>query len=224
MRYFKNSLVSAFIGCFSFLSTEAFAAVSLGSIGTSMGTGSTAGTASTATASSGASDFSGGYIGANIGVQHQNAKINNVAFAGSGMGTGIYGGYGTMVSKAYIGGELEVDYNTTLTKKAPDKLRATYGVSLAGRIGMVIAGNILPYFRLGFGLDGYNYFESTTKIKLKTFAITPGIGIEGLLGQNFLLRGEVAYSLPVTVSGISKSLVKEKPKRAIVRVGGAYKF
>lgn len=171
-----------------------------------------------------AAKFAGGYFGANVNVIHNNAKIESRSFSGTGVSAGLYGGYGWAFKKVYGSAELEVNYGSVKTTKDTNyKLRSTYDVGLAGRVGMVVKGSYLPYFRLGLGLHGYNYYISNKKNQFNTFFIAPGVGFEALLGS-FMMRIEAGYSIPMSTGGISKTKIQRKPNRAYVKLGGAYKF
>jgi len=201
---------------FSSQAAENYGSLGASGMPSSMGGGATSG--------GDAAKFAGGYLGANIGVIHNNAKIENRAFSGTGVSGGLYGGYGWGFKKVYGSAELEVNYGSVKTTKETNyKLRSTYDVSLAGRVGMVIKGAYLPYVRLGLGINGYNYYISNKKNQFNTFFVAPGVGFEALL-SSFMLRIEAGYSIPISTGGIAKTTIQRKPSRAYVKLGGAYKF
>lgn len=192
---------------------------STGGLGADFGAGAASGAGA-------AKKFQGFYIGANAAVTHMAAKIEGRSFSGTGASGGLFGGYGAAIgNKVYGAGELEVSYGSvSTTKDTAYKLKSSYDASLAGLIGVVLKDTFMPYFRLALGVHGYTYYVNKAQSKFNTMFVAPGIGFQALLGGNFLLRLEVAYSIPVSASGISKGKVNQKPSRTFVKLGGAYKF
>lgn len=173
----------------------------------------------------GAKKFAGFYLGANANVSHVSAKIENREFSGTGAGGGVYLGYGWAGDKVYVASELEVDYGSINTSKdTMYKLKSTFDASLSGRVGVVLKDRFMPYFRISLGGHGYSYTANTLKTKFNTLYVAPGLGVEALMDDSFLMRLETSYSIPISTASIQASRVQEKPKRLFFKFGGAYKF
>lgn len=215
MKKAKVLLTTLTIG---FAACSAGAVANLGALGAAM-PGGQAGSS----AAAGGADFSGFYMGLAVGVNHNSSKIGDSSFKKTGVAPGVYMGYGTTFGKVYAGGELDVDYSFTTAKVTTYKMRSTYNAGLVGRVGGVINGAYLPYFRLGLGSHGYKYTAGTTTKSIHVFYVAPGVGFEAMLGS-ILLRLEGGYALAMSTTGITKSSVKTKPSRAFVKAGLAYKF
>lgn len=203
------------------LAASSYAATTFGSMG---GLAPSAGSASAASGQP-AKKLQGFYLGGMAAVTHLSAKIDNRSFSGTGASGSLYFGYGWAAKKVYGAAELDVGYGSVNTTKDTNfKLRSTFDVAIGGRFGVVLKETLLPYIRIGLGAHGYNYYENKVRNKFNTFFVAPGLGFEALIGSNFLFRIEANYSIPITLGGISKTKVQQKPKRAFVRLGGAYKF
>jgi len=176
--------------------------------------------------SGGANKFQGGYIGLSASAVHIASSLDGLSYNGTGGQGGLLGGYGGQSkSGMYVGGEFGVYYGT-FQKKQPGgfKMKSTYTLDFAALAGFVLKGTLMPYARLGGGVQGFTYEANGVKKNFSVLFFAPGLGFQGMVGDHFLLRLEANYGIPVNTTGIKKSRFKTVPARTEIKLAGLYKF
>jgi len=178
-------------------------------------------------------DWTGFYIGAQVGYAWGNAHYNDGVFARNydidGVIGGLYAGYNAQIGNWVLG--LETDFNATGVKGndslAPiDETDARWAGSFRARAGYAWDRTLL-YVTGGLAYASLKHMASTGETNSKThLGWTIGAGLEYAATQNILLRGEYRYSdyeklthtyaiaAPREVDGHTHQLM----------VGAAYKF
>lgn len=180
--------------------------------------------------------------------QRKNLDLNGFDF-------GLFGGYGQAVSgNFYLGGELEIGYNTGSDKaKYEEKIDAnnkrsgsykmsrgmTYGASL--RPGFIVGENTLVYGRIGLALSHFELKANGDKSTIAGATSTKGQanikqdkyltglrlggGVEHAIADNMTLRGEYVYTKYGKFSSSKDQLnITMKPQEHTFRFGVAYGF
>lgn len=185
-----------------------------------------------------AESFKGAYVGAHTGLVASNTKANvsnekatnipnsagatiNTSKNSTGLGYGVFGGYGVTMNDAYyIGAEASIQ-NDTIRRKVNQTAtdsgsNATYtntinykrgvSVGVAPRLGYIF-GNNMVYAKPGVEVSkdkatavvsatpagSSTVSSSTVSVSKRNIAITPGVGYEKSLGS-LLLRTEYTYN------------------------------
>lgn len=187
-------------------------------------------------------DFGGAYIGGQIGYGDANTKelqsdqsTNDSFYYGRpahGMNGGIYGGYGVMLSRFYVGGELEASLaNYEMEEKVADgtsagwKMKNTYGA--AARFGYRIADRAMIYTKVGVVRSGVEYHATGVSDSDDTLTgVRGGMGLEFAATDNLMVRGEYTHtsygSMHYSDADGEPDVIK--PRENLFRVGVAYKF
>lgn len=161
-------------------------------------------------------DWTGAYVGANVGYTWANKPENTVKGADDVVG-GVFGGYNyQMPNRVVIGGEGEVAYGGS------DPL-ATWTTAVRGRAGYAF-DNLLVYGTVG-GLVGQGEMKVGGASDTRTHVgYQVGGGIEAALTTNITARAEYLYTDTNNRNyGINGGTEGNLDGNA-VRVGVAYKF
>lgn len=145
----------------------------------------------------------------------------------SGLQLDLYGGLGIIVAKRfYVGGELDVGYNTM--KAAIVKFSQGVSVGIAGRAGPVFDDKYMAYFKLGAVMTNYRWNPWGTKsLNFFGFNIAPGLGFEMMLGSRATFRIEGDYGVAVGKKGVAQNVNatwRKIPGRFKIMVGMALKI
>jgi hypothetical protein len=169
--------------------------------------------------------LSGGYIGLTTMIAHMNTKIDHNSLGGSGAFGGFTIGGGKKVRKAYLAGELEVNYGSVLaTKESYGKVAGSIDIGAALRIGYATQNKLIPYLKLGFGWTDYKLKTNGQKQKFNTAYFAPGLGFEMPILTSSLLRLEAAYSMNFGNKALNGHSFQSRPSRIILKAGGYTRF
>lgn len=158
------------------------------------------------TASQAHADFSGPYVGVQLGYGKTTADVSGTvggtSFSGDdsegGVNYGILGGYGRQFGNFYLGGELEAslsnaEYSQTVNGVS-GRIEQDWTLGAALRAGYVVAPNTMIYGRAG--IVSTNFEGSATNGASSVSAdenftgFRFGGGVEFLVTQNIGLRAE----------------------------------
>lgn len=194
------------------------------------------------TSESKVADFGGAYVGGQIGYGDANTKelqsdasTNDSFYYGRpahGMNGGLYGGYGVMLSRFYVGGEVEANLaNYEMEEKVADgtgagwKLKNTYGA--AARFGYRIADRTMVYTKVGVVRSEVEYRATGVSESDDTLTgVRGGLGMEFAATDNVMIRGEYTHTAygSMHYSDADGEPDVIKPRENLFRVGVAYKF
>jgi opacity protein-like surface antigen len=168
-----------------------------------------------------ATPFRGGYSGLNLSYSltnlHPSVKAHNLVNGkviykksthvhGNNVDPGFFLGFGTPldVNNFYLGGELAIGHDRAHFKKnyhtqfgkAKIQLKPTFHYTASARLGYIICTQHLIYGRLGY--HGYDKKVHITvpgkKATVQRSGPLFGVGVERVLANNLLLRGEYQFT------------------------------
>ncbi len=169
--------------------------------------------------------LTGGYLGIGAALTHMNTKIDQNDLSGSGGSVSFTIGGGKKVRKAYLAGELEVNYGSLLAnKKTYGKVANHVDIGLSFRVGYANQNKIIPYIKAGFGWTDYKLKSSGQKEKFNAAYFAPGLGIEIPILSESLLRLEASYSMNLANKELKNHTFQSKPSRIILKAGGFTRF
>lgn len=161
--------------------------------------------ASDSSAQNGPNAFHGFYAGAFAGLALFDAELSYAGnstegLAATGLSNGVFVGSGTMYERIYFSVEGNVafhnaDFSENLgANDFEADVEETYGVS--GRIGGLIARNVLTYFRGGWQHVNIDVSDNTGWSEDQRFnGVRLGLGLEYQTNQNVFIRSEYSYTL-----------------------------
>ena len=169
--------------------------------------------------------LSGGYIGLTASAAHVNMKIDQTSLAGSGPFGGVVIGGGRKVRKAYISGELDVNYGSFLsTKKGYGKVSGHMDMGVNVRVGYADKNKTIPYLKMGFGWTDYKLKTNGLKKKFNAIYFSPGIGLEIPILSASFLRLEASYAMNLGNKDLKGHTFQSKPSRIVFKAGGFTRF
>lgn len=185
----------------------------------------------TGVASAQNSKFEGPYVGGQVGYSTINVDVTTSAGSADddmeGFGGGGFVGFGGTNGNLYGSIEAEVGYDGASWSTVSGGLtvdveaQLTYGVGF--RIGGIVAENLLIYGRLGWVRTNTELTVTSLGSADQDFdGFRIGGGVEGMLADNFGVRGEYTYTMyedPFSASGVEFDI-----NQHLFRVGVAYYF
>jgi Outer membrane protein beta-barrel domain len=137
----------------------------------------------TAAGNAAAEDFSGAYVGGDVGVNRSSTSGSNTTSSSNSASYGLSGGYGWNLGSTFLGVEGYVDSNQQATHSPAAQYGSNaYGLGL--KIGVPI-DSLMPYARLSYDrtsgtgdLSGFNTNGTSTGLGLM-YKFAPSWSVEG---------------------------------------------
>ncbi|PLX30409.1 MAG: hypothetical protein C0582_00610 [Alphaproteobacteria bacterium] len=169
--------------------------------------------------------LNGGYLGLGMTASHLNAKVNSNDLGGSGAYASLIMGGGKKVRKAYLSGELDVNYGSILaTKKSYGKLASNLDLGASFRVGYADKNKIIPYLKVGFGWTRYKLKVDGEKKSFSATYFAPGAGVEIPILSASFLRLEAAYAMNMAGNSLKGYTFDKKPNRILFKLAGLTRF
>ena len=179
--------------------------------------------------------FHGFYAGGFAGLALFDAELSYAGnstegLAATGLSNGVFVGSETMYERIYFSVEGNVafhnaDFSESLgANEFEADVEETYGVS--GRIGGLIARNILTYFRGGWQQVNIDVSDNTGWSEDQRFnGVRLGLGMEYQTNQNVFIRSEYSYTLyyEETLTGGAADY-EINPDAGLFQLGIGYRF
>ncbi len=175
------------------------------------------------------------YVGASLGLNSTNYKLNdalstNTNFNSSGLNGGVYAGYGaTLSNNFYLGGEalLKARSFSTSTKlinggTTNAKLTSSYSYGVSVLPGYKFTDTLLGYVRAGVVKTRFKLAQDN--LGSKTDSLTGGqlgLGLQTELVKNVNLRGEFVHTRYSSFKAFGSSV---KPRNNEIDFGLGYSF
>lgn len=203
--------------------------------------------------------FTGAYIGANARYQSTNDKyalnkdvVNNILdanfsqnidiYAGhDGWGGGLFAGYGKVINRAYLGGEIYSNMTVgkqKLVSEGDDKyiaMKSRYNYGAMAKIGYLVNPQALAYIGLGAENTSFKFVATQAggdKDLLTThkWGFVPSVGMNVALDCNWQIGAKLSYAhyrsmnLATDVDGKAYDVGTINPRRASFDLNVTYRF